>query len=168
MRTELFNEASLYVNDLVVAERFYTNIMGLMVFDRVKDQYSLFHHDDGTLILFQTQITSTEYEDTTSGSYKPGQVSFGIGPTDISSWRIHLQKHDVSIEEEITWPNGAQSIYFRDPAGNRIQLRTQMQGLQDMAKAEQMREVSSGGLNAKWKIYQAAKLAGQIGSTSEN
>jgi catechol-2,3-dioxygenase len=30
----------------------------------------------------------------------------------------------VPIEIEITWPGGGHSIYFRDPAGNSIELAT--------------------------------------------
>lgn len=155
MKTELLKETTIYVSDLEVSESFYTNIVGLVVAERVKDQYALFQYDDGTLILFQTPTTSIENEGTSSGLNKLGQLSFGISSADISTWRKRLQNYDVSIEEEVAWPNGAQSIYFRDPAGNRIELKSQKRRSQDMAKEEQIRKVSPGGLDAKWKIYHA-------------
>ena len=166
MRTEVLKETTLYVSDLEAAESFYTNIVGLEVAERVKDQYSLLQYDDSTLILFQTPITSIENEGAPSGPNKVGQVSFGISPADISSWRKRLYKQNVSIEEEITWPNRAQSIIFRDPDGNRIELKTQNRQSQDMAKEEQIRKEIPGGLNAKWKIYHALKSGRQRGSTS--
>ncbi|MCB1424836.1 MAG: glyoxalase/bleomycin resistance/extradiol dioxygenase family protein, partial [Notoacmeibacter sp.] len=36
-------------------------------------------------------------------------------------WRAHLQDHGIGIEADFRWPNGARSIYFRDPAGNSIE-----------------------------------------------
>jgi catechol-2,3-dioxygenase len=166
MRTELlYKETSLYVNDLEAVERFYRNIIGLMVSQRVKDQYSIFLHDDSTLKLYQTH-ESIEQDSTTSESFNLGQVTFGISPSDIPFWREHLHKHDVSIEEENIWPNGAQSICFRDPAGNRIKFKTQIRDFQDKEKEEQVRLGSPGGFTAKWKIYHAAKIGGQSDSTS--
>lgn len=162
MRTEfLYTETSLYVDDLEVAEKFYIEIIGLKLSHRVKDQYTLFQNNDRTLILHQTQDTSIEREGSTFGLYEQGQVTLGITPSDFSLWQNHLHNNEVYIDEEITWPNGAQSIYTRDPAGNRIKLKTLIHGFQDKSKEEQIQKVSSGGINAKWKIYHAAKLVEQ-------
>ena len=166
MRTEVLKETTLFVSDLEAAESFYTNTVGLVVDGRVEDQHSLLQYDNGSLILFQTPTTSIDNEDILSEPDKVGQVSFGISSADISSWRKRLYKQNVSIEEEIAWPNGAQSIIFHDPAGNRIELKTQRQRSQDVAKEEQIRKEIPGGLNAKWKIYHALKSGRQRGSTS--
>lgn len=32
-----------------------------------------------------------------------------------------LLSHGVAIEADFLWPNGARSIYFRDPAGNSLE-----------------------------------------------
>lgn len=165
MRTKLLQETNLYVSDLEVAESFYTNIVGLVVDERVKDQYSILQYDGSTLILFQVPTTSIENE-SINETNKLGQISFGISPPDISSWRKRLQKHDVSIEEEITWPNGMQSINFRDPTGNRIVLKTQKRRSQDVENEEQVRKVNPSGLNARWKLYHAVNLGGKRDSTS--
>jgi catechol 2,3-dioxygenase-like lactoylglutathione lyase family enzyme len=41
---------------------------------------------------------------------------------DIEAWREQLVKAGVAIEADFTWPNGARSIYFRDPAGNSVEI----------------------------------------------
>ncbi|GMU34008.1 MAG: hypothetical protein HS101_18600 [Planctomycetia bacterium] len=41
---------------------------------------------------------------------------------DLDAWRTHLAAHAVPIERETTWPTGAKSLYFRDPAANSIEL----------------------------------------------
>ena len=34
------------------------------------------------------------------------------------TWEVTLE---IAIESEITWKNGARSVYFRDPAGNSLE-----------------------------------------------
>lgn len=53
---EVLKEATLFVSNLDIAESFYTNIVGLVVANRVQDQYSLLQYDDGTLLLFQAPL----------------------------------------------------------------------------------------------------------------
>jgi catechol 2,3-dioxygenase-like lactoylglutathione lyase family enzyme len=35
-----------------------------------------------------------------------------------------LQSKSVAIESEVAWPNGTESIYFRDPDQNLVELIT--------------------------------------------
>jgi len=157
MRTELLNETSLYVTDLKVAEMFYENVIGLKVARRIEGQRSTLRYDDSILLLFQARTAPTADEDATSGSHELGQVSFGISASDLSFWREHLQRHDVPIEGAVAWPNGAQSITCRDPAGNRIELKTQGRS-HEMARGDRGSRAISSGLNAQWKLFQAANL----------
>jgi catechol 2,3-dioxygenase-like lactoylglutathione lyase family enzyme len=40
-------------------------------------------------------------------------------------WRRQkLQESSVVIEQKVEWPRGGKSIYFRDPAGNSVELVT--------------------------------------------
>ena len=38
--------------------------------------------------------------------------------------RYVSQQHGIAIEDEVTWPKGGKSIYFRDPSGNSAELVT--------------------------------------------
>ncbi len=51
-------------------------------------------------------------------------VAFAIPMRELSAWRAWLQDNGVAIEREVTWPGGGRSIYFRDPAGNSVELAT--------------------------------------------
>jgi catechol 2,3-dioxygenase-like lactoylglutathione lyase family enzyme len=42
----------------------------------------------------------------------------------IDDWRRHLADAGVEVESEVTWPGGGRSLYFRDPAGNSLELAT--------------------------------------------
>ena len=39
----------------------------------------------------------------------------------IDAWVARLTESDIAIEADFRWPNGARSIYFRDPAGNSLE-----------------------------------------------
>lgn len=152
VRTELLKETSLYVTDLEDAERFYEDVIGLKVARRDEALRSTFHYGDATLILFEAEAADV-------GSTEPGQVTFGIGRGVVAHWRERLREHGVSIVEDVTWPNGMQSIIFCDPAGNKIQLRTQAPPPSETSEKDPARPAISRGLHADWKIYHAARQA---------
>ena len=58
----------------------------------------------------------------THGAAGPGHVTFSIRETEMAAWRERLSAEGVAIEKEVDWPGGGRSIYFRDPAGNSVEL----------------------------------------------
>jgi len=54
------------------------------------------------------------------GARGAGHVAFRVESLD--AWREHLSKHQIEIEREIHWGAEIASIYFRDPAGNSVEL----------------------------------------------
>ncbi len=51
-----------------------------------------------------------------------GHIAFVIDESEIEPWRKRLQEAGVAIESEVDWPEGGRSLYFRDPAGNSVEL----------------------------------------------
>jgi catechol-2,3-dioxygenase len=77
------------------------------------------------LLIFNPETTSRPSGDIpTHGASGPGHVAFAIEEADLPDWKAHLRQHSIDIETEITWPSGGHSIYFRDPAGNSVELVT--------------------------------------------
>jgi catechol 2,3-dioxygenase-like lactoylglutathione lyase family enzyme len=58
------------------------------------------------------------------GNAGPGHFALGIPTESFDEWKTHLSNHGIEIEKEVTWPRGGKSIYFRDPAGNSVELVT--------------------------------------------
>jgi catechol 2,3-dioxygenase-like lactoylglutathione lyase family enzyme len=56
------------------------------------------------------------------GTAGAGHLAFAVEADDLPAWREHLKKCRVPIESEVDWPSGGRSIYFRDPAGNSLEL----------------------------------------------
>ncbi len=55
------------------------------------------------------------------GSRGPGHVAFAATAAELDRWRARLEAAGVAIEADFRWPNGARSIYVRDPAGNSVE-----------------------------------------------
>ena len=59
-----------------------------------------------------------------SGAKGPGHFALGVRDGGLDGWRRRLEGHGIAIEKEVGWPRGGRSIYFRDPAGNSVELIT--------------------------------------------
>jgi len=123
-------ETCLYSTDLEAAERFYAEILGLEVHIREEGRHVFFRCGEGMLLVFDPDNTSTQ-ESEVNGSPIPlhgatgaGHVAFRATEEELPRWRAHLEARGVEIESQVEWPNGGRSIYFRDPAGNSVEIAT--------------------------------------------
>ena len=121
MRAERILETCLYVDDLEAAETFYTTVLGLEFYSKVPGRHVFLRCGDAMFLLFDPRTTS-QSKDTPHGAFGPGHAAFAVAPVDLPGWREQLARHGVAIESEITWPSGDTSLYFRDPAGNCLEL----------------------------------------------
>lgn len=122
-------ETALYVNDLDRARNFYSKLLGLEEHSVQEGRHVFFRCSQGMLLLFNASATSEPGHVAgqmipTHGATGPGHVAFAIFESEIPRWRDHLTASGVTIESEISWPQGGHSIYFRDPAGNSLELAT--------------------------------------------
>jgi catechol 2,3-dioxygenase-like lactoylglutathione lyase family enzyme len=125
MRIKRVLEACLYVDDLAAAESFYAGVLQLAVHSRVPGRHLFLRCGEGMFLIFNPEATAQPGQDVPShGAQGPGHVALAIDEAEIAGWRARLAEHGVEIEAELTWPSGGRSIYFRDPAGNSIELAT--------------------------------------------
>ncbi len=122
MKVNQILETCLYVDDLDAAGDFYTRVLGLKVYSRSENRHLFFRCGNQMLLLFNPKETSKTSQAPAHGATGPGHVAFQIDASEISAWRNHLKQNDVEIESEVDWPKGGYSIYFRDPAGNCMEL----------------------------------------------
>ena len=122
MRPREILEACVYAPDLEAAERFYTGVLGLPVHARVAGRHVFFRCGGRMFLVFDPAATGTGMAP--HGATGPGHVCFAVAPEDIPAWRDRLREQSVDIEAEHTWPGGGLSLYFRDPAGNSVELGT--------------------------------------------
>jgi len=116
-------ETCIYAADLDAAEAFYRDVMGLTLHSKVPGRHVFFRCGKSAMFLIFNP-DKTMHEKSPHGHGKPGSThaAFAVEGTELDAWRAHFAKHNVAIELETTWPNGSRSIYFRDPAGNSLEL----------------------------------------------
>jgi len=120
-------ETALYADDLRAAELFYRTVLELEFDSKEDGRHVFFKCGAGMLLIFDPNATGTSTGDVPShGARGPGHVALSIGEDDFGAWKQQLESHSVEIEACIDWPNGGRSIYFRDPAGNSLELTTPM------------------------------------------
>jgi catechol 2,3-dioxygenase-like lactoylglutathione lyase family enzyme len=122
-------ETAVYATDLDAAERFYTKILGLTAFSREAGRHVFFRAGDGVFLVFnpETTLNATEFLNgppIPHGAHGPGHMAFRVHEAEIPAWRERLTAKGIAIERDLRWPNGGLSLYFRDPAGNSIELAT--------------------------------------------
>ncbi|WP_407492873.1 VOC family protein [Pseudooceanicola sp. MF1-13] len=120
-------EAALYAEDLDAAERFYGGVLGLEQIARVEERHVFYRVGQMVLLIFnptQTVLgsTSTQMPVPAHGAHGQGHLCFRASAPQIAAWCDALTAEGVAIEADFHWPNGARSIYFRDPAGNSLEL----------------------------------------------
>jgi catechol 2,3-dioxygenase-like lactoylglutathione lyase family enzyme len=117
-------ETILYVDDLDAAERFYGTVLGLELDSRKPGLFVFFKCGNGMLLLFEPEAASTGRNVPAHGAHGPGHACFAVAERDLDSWRARLEAAGVVIEQEMDWPRGGRSFYFRDPASNSLELAT--------------------------------------------
>lgn len=115
-------ETVLYVDDLEAAERFYGEVLGLELAGAQPSLFRFFRIGRAMLLLFEPEAASVPRDVPAHGARGPGHACFAVADAELDGWRQHLESLGVAIEHEQTWPRGGRSLYFRDPAGNSLEL----------------------------------------------
>lgn len=125
-RLEGILETALYADDLDAAEQFYGKVLGLDRIARVTGRHVFFRCGAGVLLIFDARQTerpaaSGSLAVPSHGARGPGHVCFRVAAGELDGMADSLRAAGIAIEADFIWPNGARSIYFRDPAGNSLE-----------------------------------------------
>jgi catechol 2,3-dioxygenase-like lactoylglutathione lyase family enzyme len=120
-------EAAVYVDDLDRAEAFYNGILGLEKIGRQDGRHVFFKCGETIVLVFRAEETrkpllSDGLSIPLHGAVGAGHICFAVDGSMLDGWRARLENAAVAIEADFRWPNGARSVYFRDPGGNSIEL----------------------------------------------
>ena len=119
-------EAALYADDLDRCAAFYEQVIGLERGPAVPGRHVFFRLGEGMLLLFRPAASEQPPGNPAlpvppHGARGPGHLCFAADPDALDAWAARLRAAGVAIEADFAWPNGARSIYCRDPAGNSIE-----------------------------------------------
>jgi catechol 2,3-dioxygenase-like lactoylglutathione lyase family enzyme len=119
-------ESSLYADDLEAAERFYGDVLGLERVTAVEGRHVFFRCGRAMVLIFNPEATrqpplNPDFPVPPHGASGHGHLCFSVPGEEIDGWAERLSAAGIEIEADFKWPNGARSIYFRDPAGNSLE-----------------------------------------------
>ena len=119
-------EAALYVADLDAARQFYRDHLGLQLFQEVSGRHMFLALGPSVLLIFNPTATAQppgnpQMPVPPHGARGPGHVCFAMNREEITAMETRLRAAGVEIDTRFDWPNGARSLYVRDPAGNSVE-----------------------------------------------
>ena len=120
-------EAALYAEDLDLAEEFYGTTLGLPEVTRAEGRHIFYRVGQTILLIFNPKATQKGSSNArmpvpAHGATGPGHLCFAASREEITKWKQRLEAAGHPAEVEFDWPNGAHSLYFRDPAGNSLEI----------------------------------------------
>lgn len=116
-------ETALYGGDVSALREFYERVLGLDTVSDMAERGVALRCGRGVLLLFDPDVTESGSEMVGAhGARGAGHVAFAVDREELEAWRAHLDECGVGIESEVDWPAGGHSVYFRDPAGNSVEL----------------------------------------------
>lgn len=125
LKVDTLVETAIYAEDLEAVEVFYTNVLHLELLAKEPSRHVFFQVGPGSVLLaFDPKATRNTGLLPAHGATGPGHLALGIQADTLDAWRRWLAEKKVPIEKEMTWPAGGHSLYFRDPAGNSVELIT--------------------------------------------
>ena len=122
-------ETSVYVDNMERSTYFYDQVMKFQKLVSDERFCALQAAPQQVLLLFK-RGASTEPMVSDGGTIPPhdgsGQthLAFAIPAEELEPWERWLELQEVVIESKVRWERGGESIYFRDPDGNLLEMVT--------------------------------------------
>jgi catechol-2,3-dioxygenase len=121
-------ETCIYSSDLASMKRFYAGVLGLLVVQEEKRKFVFLRAGKSMLLIFNPAKTIVDNDGLPAHGVQspPASVHFAmeIQDHDYERWKELLSKNRITVEQEVSWKGRSRSLYFRDPAGNLVELMT--------------------------------------------
>jgi catechol 2,3-dioxygenase-like lactoylglutathione lyase family enzyme len=126
MKINKIVETCLYSSDLESMRKFYAGILGLAVVQEEPSKLIFLQAGKSMLLIFDPIRTMTDNGGLpTHGAISPPSsihFAFEIDEQEFSASKEQLARNNIDIEKEVVWDDNTRSLYFRDPAGNLVEL----------------------------------------------
>jgi catechol 2,3-dioxygenase-like lactoylglutathione lyase family enzyme len=132
LKFEKIVETCIYSPDLKIMKDFYVNRLGLDLISEEERRHVFLKAGKSMLLVFNPENTSLAANSTfpTHGACtSPSSIHFAleIEQAGYEAAKNLLVQNKIAIEKEMSWGSGGKSVYFRDPAGNLVEIVTKGQ-----------------------------------------
>ena len=121
-------ETCIYSSDLKNMKKFYVGILGLSIIQEEGDKLIFLKAGKSMLLIFDPLRTSINNDKLpTHGAMTPPSsihLAMEIEEQEYQPCKELLARNGITIEKEVIWNSKTKSLYFRDPAGNLVELIT--------------------------------------------
>jgi catechol-2,3-dioxygenase len=116
---------------------FYINILGLEFVSEEEDRHVFLKAGQSMLLIFNPNKTLANNNISNRSSSTQLPIHGAFAPPSIIHFALEIEKQNydnakyilneknIKIEKEVIWEKGTNSIYFREPAGNLVEIITQ-------------------------------------------
>jgi catechol-2,3-dioxygenase len=113
-------ETALYhsTGEREAVRSFYKDLLGLRPVSQW-ERGAAYRLGDGVVLIFDRDQTNTQR--LPHGASGTGHACFVAPPEEYERWKEHLAQAEVELIEEAD-SDGVRSLYFRDPAGNVLEI----------------------------------------------
>jgi catechol 2,3-dioxygenase-like lactoylglutathione lyase family enzyme len=120
LETSLYHDAA----EAQAVQRFYTDALALPLVSRWPGGFALRIGPGAVLLLFERETVATRDGPIADhGSRGPGHACLlAPGREAYERWRERLGESGTEITHEQEWDAGRRSFYFKDPAGNLLEI----------------------------------------------
>ncbi len=131
MKFKKIIETCIYCPDLQKMKDFYVDVLGLEVVTEEPERHLFLKAGKNMLLIFNPQRTLMENENIfpPHGALTPPSIlhlAFEVSKEGYEEAKELLKKNNIEIESELAWEDrNSKSTYFRDPAGNLVEIITE-------------------------------------------
>lgn len=101
---------------------FYEEVMGFRPIGSSEGRFLFYRAGGSVFLLFEHEASAKQDSPPPHGARGAGHVCFVVPEHAYDSWKSHLARNGADVESELEWPRGGRSFYFRDPAGNALEI----------------------------------------------
>lgn len=101
---------------------FYEEVLGCRPIGRSPGRFLFYRAGASVLLLFEAEKARAQESPPPHGAEGPGHTCFVVPGKSYERWKEYLAGRGVELDEEVQWPRGGRSFYFRDPAGNALEI----------------------------------------------
>jgi catechol 2,3-dioxygenase-like lactoylglutathione lyase family enzyme len=115
-------ETCLYSRDLEVIKAFYHQKLGLPIISHVPEKHIFFRAGTSILLCFNPDDSRIKESPPPHYADGPLHFAFAVASSAYEKTKKEILDKGIQIDEEVQWPSGSQSFYFKDPIGNVLEI----------------------------------------------